>query len=1044
MLSHPFHPTHRGFFLLLLACGWGRSTCALGDGREIWQQQRPDPISRDQLFLHDTFPTDFLWASGTSAFQTEGAWQRGGKGVSIWDNFTHSRLGDTADIASDGYLQWEEDIKAITFLGARAYTFSLSWPRLFPNGNAQSKPNLAGVKHYSRLLDKLLENKIEPIVTLYHWDLPQVLQEQYGGWRNETLIEFFEEFASFCFETFGDKVKYWLTMHNPYLAAVQGYGTGIHAPGERGGDTSSLKVAHNMIKAHARAWHKYNIYFRPHQMGKVSIVLGSHWVEPLRITQANVELCQESMEAVLGWFANPIFGDGDYPLSLKLKHGDALPTFTDEEKLWVRNTADFFALSFGPNNLRLGHLTQQGQIMSPDLRRVLTWIKLQYEDPPVLVAEAGWFSDAAETTENTVALYLMKSFVNQVLQAVKFDGVQVFGYTAWSLLDGFEWNYGYSIRRGLFYIDFSQPERNRSPKTSALYYREIIAQKGFPQDKTAREIKGLFPCDFQWGIADPTLQVHFHPFSPQFTDPQLYMWNVSGDGMLFPVPGVKLQTRPSQCTDYLAIRRHLRLFASTGASHYRFAVNWTLVLPQGDLSNVNTEALRYYRCVLSELAKMKLKAVVVLYYPSHSAPNWGLPAPLHASGGWLNYSTVEAFRDFASLCYKELGTWAQYWITINEPNRLIDVYNSERDKRQAAHNLLLAHSKAWRLYEKKHSKQQKGLVSLALHADWAEPANPFLLSNIEAAQRFLVFELARFLDPLLGDKHERKQEGGDYPNEMKTFLAQTGLQESPLPTFTAIEKNELKGALGFIALNHFTTRLVSPYSPKQPKPAPDHDCRILTDPTWATSNLGQAVVPWGLRRVLNWVTKRYGKDLPVIVTASGIDDQAAVDDKLRQFYVKSYLQEALKARHIDGVNLQGFYVWRLEDRQSLRFGLFSSVSHQSKAKVSVSIYKDIIAKRGFPESATVQICHSNEQPEVCSVCVWMHENKVIFVFGLCVLITVVVLVLLIIYSLLTKTNSVRCGRTQENWRKKVHSTVPPQIIISGIRSCRNSRKNLVL
>ncbi|KAK7922769.1 hypothetical protein WMY93_009671 [Mugilogobius chulae] len=917
MLSH--HPTHRLFLLLLLVCGWSRTTCALGEGRKIWQQQKPDPISREQLFLHDTFPTDFLWASGTSAFQTEGAWQQDGKGVSIWDNFTHSRFGDTADIASDSYLQWEEDIKALTFLGAKAYSFSFSWPRIFPNGNAQSKPNLAGVRYYNRLIDKLLENKIDPIVTLYHWDLPQVLQEQHGGWRNETLIELFENYASFCFEMFGDRVKYWLTMHNPYLVAVQGYGTGLHAPGETGGDISSLKVAHNMIKAHARTWHKYNTYFRPHQKGKVSIVLGSHWVEPQSATHANVELCQESMEAVLGWFANPIFGDGDYPLSLKLKYGVALPSFTDEEILRVRKTADFFTLSFGPNNLRLGKtLAQFGQIVTPDLRRLLAWIKLQYDDPLVLVAEAGWFSDASETTENTVALYLMKRFTNQVLQAIRFDGVRVMGYTAWSLLDGFEWNYGYAIRRGLFYIDFTQPERNRRPKTSALYYKDIIAQNGFPKTKPLKRSRGFSRVTF---IGESLTQLY------------------KSSSAHFPLSSLT--------------HSHLRLFASTGASHYRFALNWSLVLPQGDLSKVNTEALRYYRCVLSELTKMKLKAVVVLYYPSHSAPHWGLPAPLHASGGWLNYSTVEAFRDYASLCFKELGTWVQYWITINEPNRLIDVYNGGRNKHQAAHNLLLAHSKTWRL----------GLVSLALHADWAEPANPFLQSNIEAAERFLVFELARFLDPLLGNRNERKHESGNYPSDIKTFLAQTSLQESPLPNFTEVEKNELEGALGFIALNHFTTRLVSPYSPKQPKPAPDHNCRTLTDPTWTT-------------RVLNWVTKRYGRDLPIVVTASGIDDQAAVDDKLRQFYVKSYLQEALKAHHVDGINLQGFYVWRLEDRQSPHFGLFSSASHQSKPKASVSVYKDIIQKRGFPESVTVQTCHLNEQQEVCSVCAWMLQNKV--------------------------------------------------------------------
>lgn len=216
--------------------------------------------------------------------------------------------------------------------------------------------------------------------------------------------------------------------------------------------------------------------------------------------------------------------------------------------------------------------------------------------------------------------------------AIKFDGVQVFGYSAWSLVDGFEWNYEYNVRRGLFYVDFNNPDRTRTPKTSAQYYRRVVGDNGFPSNEPSTKVTGHFPCDFHWGITDSTLQVRregnenirqwckpsficwlcFHtaervqahicfcfalqvriyPFSPQFIDPHLYSWNLTGDGSLRPVLGVKLHTRPAQCTDYLAIRDHLRLFASTGASHYRFALNWSLILPQGDLSDVNTEALR--------------------------------------------------------------------------------------------------------------------------------------------------------------------------------------------------------------------------------------------------------------------------------------------------------------------------------------------------------------------------------------------------------------------------------------------------------------------
>lgn len=307
---------------------------------------------------------------------------------------------------------------------------------------------------------------------------------------------------------------------------------------------------------------------------------------------------------------------------------------------------------------------------------------------------------------------------------------------------------------------------------------------------------------------------------------------------------------------------------------------------------------RYYRCVLTELKKLELGSIVVLYYPTKRAPNLGLPGPLHNSGGWLNYSTVEAFQTYAGLCYQELGSYVQYWITVNEPNRLCDSFSSGKERHQAAHNLLLAHAKAWRLQQREYSSQ-RAMVSLALHADWAEPANPYLESHSAATQRFLLFEIGQFLDPLLGSRYGGKRGKGDYPEEMKVYLEERarlrGIPASPLPTFTEPEKQELRSALSFIALNHFTTRLVSPVLDIQASSQEgNHGCLILSDPTWPSSHLGQALVPWGLRKILRWVTERYGRGLPIIVTGSGVDDQAPVEDKLRQHYLRSYLQQALK------------------------------------------------------------------------------------------------------------------------------------------------------
>ncbi|KAG1934609.1 klotho [Pimephales promelas] len=921
------------------------------------------------------FPSGFLWGVGTSAFPTEGSWDADGKGESVWDRFTHHPR------TSDSYLQWEEDLKSVQDLGVNFYSFSLSWTRLFPNGDATENPNPAGVEHYRRLIGRLKELQVEPVVTLFHWDLPQVLQERFGGWLNRSMEDVFADYAAFCFRTFGGEVRYWITMHNPFLLAALGYGTGAHAPGVAGGRADPFIAAHNLIRAHAKAWHVYDQHFRAHQNGKVSITLGSHWVEPHdgKASPENLEHCQKSMEAVIGWFAEPIYGSGDYPESLKASNRGVIPEFTAQQKLSVKGTADFFSLAFDPETLRVAQaLARFGQKLTFDLRSVLVWVRLMYGDPQVLVAESGWFSDASVGVEDTMAIYLMKKFIIQVMQAVSVDGVSVFGYTAWSLVDGFEWNHGYSMRRGLFYIDFSQPERRRIPKTSAHFYRRLIRDNGFPAHSTPH-IEGRFPCDFQFGVSESILQVHLHPFSPQFTDPHLYRWNHSGNSALKPVTGIQLRNRAAQCTDFLYIQRHLFLLGVTGSSHYRFALDWTQLMPSADPSSVDPEKVRFYRCVLSELVRRGIQPVVTLYLSDRSQ-SLGMPEPLHANGGWRNHSTVEAFANYATYCYQEFGGFVQTWITINEPNRLTEAHNgTAEDRRMVARHLLLAHAKAWRVYDTRFRHQQGAMVSFALHADWAEPANPFVESHEAARQDFLSFELGRFLDPVF--------EG----------------RGNPLIGFTDDEREELKGALDFIALNHFTTRLVSPLhkpsprNPNPPKPAnQDHGYSLMTDVTWPASHLGMAFVPWGLRRVLGWVKDRYGDGLPIIITASGVDDQASLNDQLRQRYIRDYLQEALKARELDGVNLRGFYISKLQDHHGLQFGLFTSAARHSRPKASVALYRDIITRRGFPSAADLRpfTCQVADTWTSCELCRHIAENKPLLFFSVCVSVSVSMLIII--------------------------------------------------
>ncbi|KAL4641764.1 beta-klotho-like [Arapaima gigas] len=250
--SSPRHPAPTGLVVLVL-CHCASLGALAGLGRELWRHPAlgSGSVNESQLFLHATFPAGFLWGTGSSAFQTEGAWDEDGKGPSIWDTFTHSHTrysGATANIASASYHHWEEDVAALKLLGVHHYAFSLSWPRLFPNGDALGPPNPAAVTHYNRLINQLRQEGIEPVVTLYHWDLPLALQEWHGGWLNDTLVDAFDHYAAFCFRTFGNRVRYWVTIHNPYLVAWQGYTTGLHAPGQMESPEATFTVAHNLIK----------------------------------------------------------------------------------------------------------------------------------------------------------------------------------------------------------------------------------------------------------------------------------------------------------------------------------------------------------------------------------------------------------------------------------------------------------------------------------------------------------------------------------------------------------------------------------------------------------------------------------------------------------------------------------------------------------------------------------------------------------------------------------------------------------------------------
>ncbi|CAG5873044.1 unnamed protein product [Menidia menidia] len=917
-------------------------------GLRTWGHFGRLPYPGDKAFLYDTFPKDFIWAVGTAAYQVEGAFEKDGKGLSIWDTFTRggNRMA-TGDVGSDSYHNIHADIRAIRQLGVSHYRFSLSWARIFPNGTRGSH-NEVGTNYYRTLIKRLKEIRVQPVVTLYHWDLPDHLQQSLGGWSNPQLVGVFRDYADFCFSAFGDDVKYWITIDNPFVVAQHGYGTGVVAPGIKNDPDLPFRVGHNLLKAHAAAWHLYDSVYRPRQRGRLSMALASHWIRPSRTRLESLRECQCSLEHVLGWFARPLFGDGDYPPCMRARLGARLPSFTPEETERVRGTADFFALSHGATlSFQLVNDSLKfGQHEDLDLRKLLYWVSAEYGKPPIFVVQSGWYVPGSTKTEDPKHMYYLKSFIAEALKSIVIDGVNVMGYTAWSLIDGFEWHREYGIRRGLYYIDFNTPDMKREPKTSATFYRNVIQRNGFPELPENRPAQGVFPCDFAWGVSANSIQVETTP--TQFVDPSVYLWNISNNGELVRLEGLGAPPphRAAHCADYATVRQQVEEIRKVGVNHFHFSLNWSALVPTGDVSRPNATLLGYYRCFSRQLLRANVTPVVTLWHHTHQRSS--LPAPLDADNKWLNSKTPEAFADYARLCYRELGAHVKMWITLNEPN-------DEMVNYQEGHEMLRAHALAWHAYDREFRHLQGGQVSLALHMDWVEPAFSFSREDVEPAKRVLDFSIGWFAEPVFGS--------GDYPLGMRSWLRQ--LNSLDLPVFNKADRQLVKGTYDFFAISHFSSKLVTHAKENSYTYTAMLEVQNMIDTTWIMSP--RPVVPWGLRKALNWVKEHYG-DVPIYVMANGVqEDPARFKDSLRVYYLYNYINEALKAHTLDGVNLKGYFAYALNDQRDPGFGLYGQVHEEVIVKASLSNYRNIIQHNGFPApGAAPPLCPA--QPEPCAGC----------------------------------------------------------------------------
>jgi beta-glucosidase len=452
-----------------------------------------------------TFPKDFIWGAATSSYQIEGAAYEDGRGLSIWDTFckTPGKVanGDTGDVANDHYHRYLEDIALMKELGLKSYRFSFAWPRMFPNGDGVREER--GFAFYDRLIDALLEAGIEPLATLYHWDLPQALQDK-GGWTNRDIVKAFADYSTAVVEHFGDRVKKWTPINEPWVVSWLGYGIGIHAPGVKD-RKSAFAAAHHTVLAHVASTNAMRAVRSDILTGPVLNQANSIADDPKDPVQAHALAIADAHQNT---FWMDAFMKGSYPQILLDTYGDELASVIkpgDLESATVKN--DFIGINYyfdnyihpskgGGNQWHSiaglfgldidetapGPLTDMGWPLTPfGLKNLLVRWHKEYGNalPDLFITENGVAYDEGISEDGKCHDQRRIDYLSTHLAAVAgaiAEGSPVKGYYQWSLMDNFEWALGYEKRFGIVHVDFDT--QKRTIKDSGYWYKDVIANNG--------------------------------------------------------------------------------------------------------------------------------------------------------------------------------------------------------------------------------------------------------------------------------------------------------------------------------------------------------------------------------------------------------------------------------------------------------------------------------------------------------------------------------------------------------------------------------------
>jgi beta-glucosidase len=439
------------------------------------------------------FPDDFLWGSATAAYQVEGSSMADGAGPSIWDRFAHTpgliANGDTGDVACDQYNRYRDDVALMKSLGLKAYRFSISWSRVMPQG--RGAVNAAGLDYYDRLTDALLEAGIQPLPTLYHWDLPAALDDR-GGWLNPDIADWFADYATVMYRKLDGRAKRWSTLNEPWVVTDGGYLHGALAPGHKNLFEAPI-ASHHLLRAHGAAVKAY----RAEGKGEIGIVVNIEPKYPASKDPADTAAVTRADAYMNRQYLDPVLL-GKYPEEMGQVFGEAWPEWPAEDYVLISQPIDWIGFNYYTRSVarhdeaswpvKAASVRQTGatytetgwEVYPQGMVDTLVWLKARYGDIPIYITENGAaFFDPPRARDGRISDPLRVDYLKDHLRACHEaigKGVNLKGYMVWSLLDNLEWSLGYSKRFGIVHVDFETQQR--TPKDSAKFYARVVASNG--------------------------------------------------------------------------------------------------------------------------------------------------------------------------------------------------------------------------------------------------------------------------------------------------------------------------------------------------------------------------------------------------------------------------------------------------------------------------------------------------------------------------------------------------------------------------------------